>query len=103
MDTMCRNALSFIDDGNEYHTGKKKEATGVCDGLDLTGCGCGIFVKKKKSHPKDSECRIKGPELRAKVQDIRSRGCKRCGRLPVDWDDTCEVKVDFVHGCKETH
>ncbi|KAL9036018.1 MAG: hypothetical protein Q9214_006320 [Letrouitia sp. 1 TL-2023] len=101
IDFMCREAEDMIDDETEYFTGAEKEKTGVCGKVtDFGGDGCGIFIKKKKGHPKDSECKIMGRDMRMKVFEIRSRNCKICGRLPVDGDDKCEVVIDYVTQCK---
>lgn len=38
--------------------------------------------------------------MRAKVLELRALKCEKGGRLPMDGDDSCEVRVDYVNNCK---
>lgn len=72
-----------------------KEQTGVCNRSSLFDHGCGIFIKKKGKN----QCKISGRDMKAKVHEIRALNCEICGRLPVDGDDSCEVRIDYVDNC----
>lgn len=58
---------------------------------------CGVFVAKADKH-QDVSCIMRGREIKARYDEIRSLGCKRCGRVPVE-PQGCQVKIDYVTNC----
>lgn len=61
--------------------------------------GCGVFLHKYDKRP-GLFCKLSGRDLKAKYDEIRGLGCKICGRVPLEDQEGCEVKIDYVHGCK---
>lgn len=91
--------LSLLDDGNEYN-GNSKGESGVCvrgcsdEGIIGGTCASkhaiGLFVKGKG-------CKRSGAEIKELVGKIVDK-CYLCGS--VRYERKCQVKADYVTGCK---